>query len=80
MGRGGSKEEQQHARDTLKTLIKLRKIDTRVLAEIEDANIIEITGWTVDELDRQDANRIEILKTVWSSKAPIPKNVKKRLR
>ena len=61
-------------------LVKLGKIDQRALIEVEDARLIEIMGCTPEEFDRQDANRIEILKAVWAERAPETKQMRKGMR
>ncbi|VVB59060.1 Uncharacterised protein [Candidatus Anstonella stagnisolia] len=80
MSRTGTTEDRQHAIDTLKFLLKIGKLDERAVLEVEEANIIEMTGWTPETLAKQDSGKMEILKTIWAAKGSEPKRMTRGLK
>ena len=79
LGRGGSKTEREHAIDTFKYLMRIGKINPTVIPILEEVNIIEMTGWLPEELDRQDAHKIELYKIVWGAKGSEPRSLKREM-
>ena len=60
--------------------LKCGKLDLSVLPYLEEAQLIEITGWTPKELDEQDAERIGIYEVIWGAKGTQSRNERRELR
>ena len=60
-------------------MLKLGKIHPEAITALEEANIVEITGWTPEEIDRQDPVRIECRKEVWAARNTATRKEKKEM-
>ena len=57
--------------DSIKFCLKIGKLDPEVIPDLEEAQILDKTGWTPKELAEQDAEKIHRLNIIWSaSKSP----------
>lgn len=63
--------------DSINAAIKWGKLDIRVIPLLEEAQIIEVTGWTPEEFERQDVTKIRALMAIWSSKSVMTRREKK---
>ena len=59
--------------------MKFGKLDPNVIPILEESQIIEVTGWTPDELDRQDAFRIRAYRVVWGAMGASTRKEKKEM-
>ena len=70
----------QEGIESIKAVIKWGKLDPRVIPLLEEAQIIEMTGWTPEELGRQDADRIHAYKIIWSAKGVTTRQERRELK
>lgn len=59
--------------------LKIGKLNPGVLPYLEQAQIIELTGWTAEELGKADAELIRALKIVWSAKGTMTRHENREL-
>lgn len=51
-----------------------------VMLVLQEANLIEFTGWTPQQIAVQPAAKLHELMAVWSSRQTIPKHDKKMMK
>ena len=59
--------------------LKIGKLNPSVLPYIEQAQLIEVTGWTPEELGKIDAELITVYKIIWSAKGTTTRQERREL-
>jgi hypothetical protein len=60
--------------------LKIGKLDPGVIPLLEEASIIELTGWTPEELAKQEAEKLNAYKVIWGARNAASKQERKELR
>ena len=66
--------------DSVKAALKWGKLDIRVIPIIEEAQIIEVTGWTPKEIEETDVEKIRVYSVIWSARGVTTRKENRELK